>query len=40
MIMNKLDKVATDFYEVAKDYKEYFCKLKTNLKKKIILKNI
>lgn len=32
--MNKLDKVATEFYEVAKDYKKYFCKLKTNLKEK------
>lgn len=32
--MNKLDKVATDFYEVAKDYKEYFYKSKTNLKEK------
>lgn len=39
--MNKLDKVATEFYEVAKDYKKHFYKLKTNLKKKkIILKNI
>ena len=34
MIMNKLNKVATDFYKVAKDYKECFCKLKTNLKEK------
>ena len=32
--MNKLDKVATNFYEVAKDYKEYFGRLKTNLKEK------
>lgn len=40
MIMNKLDKVTSNFYEVAKDYKKYFCKFKTNLKEKIILKNI
>lgn len=32
--MNKLDKVATEFYEVAKDCKKYFCKFKTNLKEK------
>lgn len=31
--MNKLDKVATDFYEVAKDYKKYFRKSKEIYKK-------
>lgn len=37
--MNKLNEIATEFYEVNEDYKKYFCKLKTTLKEKIILKN-
>lgn len=40
MFMNKLNEIATKFYDAAKDYKKYFCKLKANLREKIILKNI
>lgn len=34
--MDRLNEIATNFYKVSKDYKEYFCKLRS---KKIKRKN-